>query len=76
MIIFKLDDFVDKSGSFLSQEKEMNIAIVKLNGYVLQYIKEQTEIICIDAVKRNCWELQYVNEQTDEICIEAVKQME
>jgi hypothetical protein len=40
----------------------------------LQYVKDQTEAICIEAVKQNGYSLRYVKEQTPEICIEAVKQ--
>ena len=42
----------------------------------LQYVKEQTEAICIEAVKQTGLALQYVKEQTEEICIEAVKKMD
>jgi hypothetical protein len=35
---------------------------VKRNGYALQYVKDQTEAMCIEAVKRNGYALQYVNQ--------------
>ena len=40
----------------------------------MQYVKEQTEEICLSAVKNNGYALQYVKEQTGEICLSAVKQ--
>ena len=36
----------------------------------LQYVKEQTSEICMEAVKNNGYALQYVKEQTPEICME------
>jgi hypothetical protein len=47
---------------------------VKQKGYALQYVKEQTPEICMEAVKENGYALQYVKEQTPEICMEAVKE--
>ena len=46
---------------------------VKQNGYVLRYVKEQTNDICLEAVKRHGMSLQYVKDQTSDICLEAVK---
>jgi len=46
---------------------------VKLNGFDLRYVKEQTPEICLEAVKKNGYALRYVKEQTPEICLEAVK---
>ena len=34
---------------------------VKCNGYALQYVKEQTEAVCLEAVKRNGYALRYVD---------------
>ena len=51
-----------------------NIEAVKRNGYALQYVKDQTEQVCIEAVKRNGFALRYVKEQTEQVCIEAVKE--
>ncbi|MEF9923017.1 MAG: DUF4116 domain-containing protein, partial [Muribaculaceae bacterium] len=39
----------------------------------LQYVKDQTLEICIEAMKSNGYALQYVKDQTLEICIEAMK---
>jgi hypothetical protein len=46
---------------------------VKEDGCALQYVREQTEAICIEAIKQNEQALRFVIEQTDAICIEAVK---
>jgi hypothetical protein len=40
----------------------------------LQYVKDQTPEICLEAVKQDGHALQYVKDQTPEICLEAVKQ--
>ena len=42
----------------------------------LQYVKEQTHEICLEAVKQYGFALQYVDTETQtlEICSEAVKQ--
>ena len=53
---------------------KMCLTAVKQNGYVLEYVKEQTDEICLAAVKRNSGALDYVIKQTDEICLAAVKQ--
>ena len=53
---------------------DKDLEAVKQDGYALQYVKEQTQEICIEAVKQDGYALQYVKEQTQEICIEAVKQ--
>src|SRR3989338_9805218 len=42
--------------------------------YSLQYVKEQTDEICMVAVQQDGLVLQYVNVQTDEICMAAVQQ--
>ena len=44
----------------LSGEKALEA--VKQNGYILQYVNEQTEEICLEAVKQDGYALQYVNE--------------
>jgi hypothetical protein len=40
----------------------------------LQYVMNQTPLICLEAVKQNGYALRYVKEQTKEICLAAVKQ--
>ena len=49
------------------------IEAVKQDGYALQYVKDQTEAICIEAVKQDGDALRYVKDQTEAVCIEAVK---
>ncbi|MBQ3423162.1 MAG: DUF4116 domain-containing protein, partial [Romboutsia sp.] len=39
-----------------------------------EYVKEQTEELCLEAVRRNGLLLEYVREQTPKICLVAVKQ--
>ena len=39
----------------------------------LEYVKYQTDQICIEAVRKNGMNLQFVNQQTDQICLEAVR---
>ena len=48
--------------------------VIELNGFYLQYVKEQTNEMCILAVQRYGSALQYVNEQTEYICKLAVQQ--
>lgn len=55
------------------------LGAVKRDGFALQYVKNQTEEICLEAVKNYVfkWDecaLQYVKNQTDAICLEAVKE--
>ncbi len=46
---------------------------VKLDGYDLMYVNEQTEEICLAAVQENGYALAYVKEQTEAICLASVK---
>lgn len=46
---------------------------VKLNGYALQYVRNQTDEICLEAVKKCGSVLKYVINQTHEICLQAVQ---
>ena len=59
---------------FNDYSKEEILKAVKQNGYSLQYVKEQTEAVCLEAVKQNGRSLQYVKEQSEAVCLEAVKQ--
>ena len=54
-------------------QHEKHLENVKRNGMILDFIKEQTDEICLEAVKQNGLALQYVKKQTPEICLEAVK---
>ncbi|MDW0076976.1 DUF4116 domain-containing protein [Clostridioides difficile] len=40
----------------------------------LQYVREQTEEMCLEAVRQNGLALHFVKDQTEKICIEAVRQ--
>ena len=60
----KLRDFKAKYKA-LSEKKNLQgkeaMEAVKQDGLALQYVKEQTEAICIEAVKQNGYALQYVD---------------
>ena len=56
------------------QTYESCLAAVKLNGYNLQFVKEQSPEICLAAVQQNGLALILVKEQTLDICLAAVKQ--
>ena len=58
----------------LLDDEESCLRIVKVNGWALKYVKDQTPEICLEAVKQNGRTLEYVEDQTPEICLEAVKQ--
>lgn len=47
---------------------------VQENPLILEYIENQTRMICLLAVERNGNALRYVQEQTEEICLVAVVQ--
>ena len=47
---------------------------VRENPLNLEFVKNQTPKICLEAVKQYGLALQYVKEQTYEICLAAVKQ--
>jgi len=51
----------------------MCLAAVKENGYVLQFVKNQTPEIYLEAVKKDGYALQFVKNQTPEICLAAIK---
>jgi hypothetical protein len=54
---------------------EADLQKVKKYGYALQFIKEQTYELCLEAVKTSgcACALKYVKEQTPEICLASVK---
>jgi hypothetical protein len=45
----------------------------QLNGFALKYVKNQTEMINLQAVRQNGHALQFVKEQTEEINLRACK---
>ena len=50
------------------------LAKVEQDGCALQYVKKQTEAICLAAVKQDGDALPYVEKQTKAICLSAVEQ--
>lgn len=53
---------------------EHDLLMVKNDGNALEFVKEQSEEICLEAVKQNGSALMFVKKQTEQICLEAVKQ--
>lgn len=47
--------------------------LVMLDPFLIRYIREPNDVMCLDAVKASPHILQYIGCQTVEICIEAVK---
>jgi antirestriction protein ArdC len=58
----------------LKSKIDRNLARVSKDGMMLQFVKEQTPEICMEAVKKTGLALEYVKEQTPGICMAAVKQ--
>ena len=58
----------------MTTQAQKDLAMVKEDGYALQYVEEQTPEMCLIAVKKDGYALKYVKEQTPEICLTAVKQ--
>ena len=63
-----------KKFSDSSKFQSMCLALVKWDGYELEYVKNQTPEICLAAVKQDGHALKYVKNQTPEICLAAVKE--
>lgn len=55
-------------------KEELYLIAVAQNGLALQFIKDQTFILCLIAVSRNGLALEFVQEQNEEICVAAVMQ--
>jgi hypothetical protein len=53
---------------------DYQLSAIKQSEYVLKYIKNQTDEICLEAVKQNGYALRHVSKQTNEICLAAVNQ--
>ena len=66
VIIKEIINFIDLGDDFW-------INIVKKNGLMIKYIKDQTEEICKLAVQEDANALPYVKKQTEEICKLAVQ---
>ena len=39
----------------------------------MRHVKDQTDLICLEAVRESGWSLSYVKDQSDTICVAAVK---
>ena len=50
------------------------LKVVEQDGYLLQYVKDQTEAVCLKAVEQNGHALMYVKDQTEAVCLRAVEQ--
>ena len=55
------------------EQYEADLNKVNQNGYVLQFVKEQTPEICMAAVKQYGQALRFVKEQTPKVCLVAVQ---
>ena len=75
---YKSDKFILEPRKRISEyeiETHRYAEAVKQIGYMaLQFVKDQTNEICMEAVKQNGRALEFVKEQTNEIYMEAVKQ--
>jgi hypothetical protein len=73
---FKADKLILTKRRLISDilTEKMYIEAAGNDGMVLQYIKKQTEAICLTAVKQNGIALQYVDRQTEQICLVAVQE--
>jgi Fe2+ or Zn2+ uptake regulation protein len=62
--------------SNLTREEQhaKDLAAVIQCGWALEFVKVQTEEICLAAVKQYGYALEHVDVQTEEICLAAVKQ--
>ena len=61
----KLTEFLtltnSKQENIITWDTDTSLVNVKQNGFLLQYVKEQTPEICMEAVKQNGGSLQYVD---------------
>jgi len=72
---FKADKIIlKKIEPFDNVNNEFWYKIIKYDGLALEYVKEQSEELCLKAVMKNGHTLLFVKEQTEKICLEAVKQ--
>lgn len=71
VVIISSRDFESRAGT---ADARFDIMAVKVSGFIISDIKEQTPEICLEAVKRNGYALSDVRIQTPEICMAAVKQ--
>ena len=61
----KLSEFLSrfnlKAEMIIEYRGDEAMKAVESDGYALQYVKDQTEAVCLKAVERNGDALQYVN---------------
>ena len=43
--------------------------VIKQSGFALQFVKEQTKDICLEAVKQREFALQFVKKEFKEVCL-------
>ena len=56
------------------QTEKNLLKILKISGRVIQFIKNPTPEMQLEAVKRDGWAIQYIKRPTPEMQLEAVKQ--
>ena len=71
---YKTNCFIITNKINIWESEELSLAAVKQDGWVLEFVQNQTPEICMAAVTQNGWALQFVKVQTPEICLAAVKQ--
>ena len=55
-------------------DEQISLAILKMDPGMLQFVKCQTQDMCLDVVKQNGMLLQFVIDQTEDVCLAAVTQ--
>jgi hypothetical protein len=58
---------------FINSE-QIQLEVVKYHGQALNYIENQSELVCVEAVRHFWQSLKFVKNQTRTICLEAIKQ--
>ncbi len=56
------------------ESEEVQLEIVKQNGYCIRFIHNPSEAVQLAAVKRNCSAIGYIKNPSEEAQLEAVKQ--
>jgi len=54
--------------------EDVQLAAVKQNGHVIQYIDNPSEELQIEAVKENAYAIQYIKNPSEQVQLEAVKE--
>lgn len=71
---FKVDKFLLQDPIKIYEIPKTCKHVVRNNSIYLEYIENQTNILCLEAVKQNGLSLKYVKKQTPKICLTAVRQ--